>query len=102
MEEAKIKDIDVPWVCERDIDLLILEEFVASPDFLAWFLGQIGIGLPFMLISAACNVSSPTRESDLEIIIQRGGYVVKPLLYGNSHISYLMRNMKRANRHNTI
>jgi hypothetical protein len=30
--------VQVPDVCERDIDLLLLEEFVASLDFRSWFI----------------------------------------------------------------
>lgn len=79
-EGGKIKGIDLSWVCERDIDLLLLEEFVASPDFLAWFLHQLGMEPPFTLISVACSVSTTTGESDLEITIQHGDEVVKLLI----------------------
>jgi len=34
--------IRIPDVIERDVDLLLLEEFAASRDFGSWFLSQIG------------------------------------------------------------
>ena len=80
IEEGQIGSIDFSWVCERDIDLLLLEEFIASPDFLAWFIRQLGMQPPSVLISAACSVSTKTGESDLELAIQRGEEVIRLLI----------------------
>ena len=39
---SEIGTIAIAGVSERDIDLLLLEEFIASPDFASWFVAQIG------------------------------------------------------------
>jgi len=39
-------EFTVSGVCERDIDLLLLEEFVASPDFVEWFARAAGLHWP--------------------------------------------------------
>jgi hypothetical protein len=39
-------EFTVSGVCERDIDLLLLEEFVASPDFVEWFAQAAGLAWP--------------------------------------------------------
>lgn len=58
-------------VCERDIDLLLLEEFHASEAFCAWFIEQAlgGSGVRFTkLLSAERAVTQSTGESDLEVV----------------------------------
>lgn len=60
-------NVRLKGVAERDIDLLLLEEFVASEAFLAWFLTRLGLeGVP-TLIDAARSVKTSNGESDLEI-----------------------------------
>jgi hypothetical protein len=39
-------EIKLTGVAERDIDLLLLEEFVANPGFREWFLGEVGLAVP--------------------------------------------------------
>jgi hypothetical protein len=47
-------EVRIGGICERDIDLLLLEEFVASPEFCKWFLSSIGfsgrIGVRSLLV----------------------------------------------------
>jgi choline dehydrogenase-like flavoprotein len=62
--------IRIPDVCERDIDLLLLEEFVVSGDFRSWFLSQIGIDSAPTLAEASRSVKTVTGESDLELTFQ--------------------------------
>ena len=64
------KTIHVPDVCERDIDLLLLEEFVASENFRAWFLSQLGINEIVSLVDAARSVTTASGESDLEFTVK--------------------------------
>jgi hypothetical protein len=61
--------IQIPSVNERDIDLLMLEEFLATPDFGVWFASQIfGEGCcPGRCISALRSVTQSSGESDLEV-----------------------------------
>lgn len=59
----------IAGVCERDIDLLLLEEFQSTPEFVEWFLTSAGIvGLrPSDLKEARRSVTHTTGESDLEL-----------------------------------
>ncbi len=61
--------IHVPDVCERDIDLLLLEEFVATPQFRSWFLSRVGIDAAIDLADARRSVKTENGESDLEIVL---------------------------------
>lgn len=65
--------VSVAGIKERDIDLLLLEEFVASVPFLHWFLQKIGEGnvKDWQLVSGARSVTQSQGESDLEIFVNR-------------------------------
>lgn len=59
----------IAGVSERDIDLLLLEEFQASPAFQEWFVAQ-ALGSDVHLgscIEAVRSVTHSTGESDLEV-----------------------------------
>jgi len=63
--------IKIAGVSERDIDLLLLEEFLASEAFCAWFIEQALGGSPIRftkLLSAQRAVTQTTGESDLEVV----------------------------------
>ena len=54
---------------ERDIDLLLAEEFVVSPGFAAWFLGKTKFSNFGLLVHhVAVSKSDNTGESDLVVI----------------------------------
>ena len=72
--------IHIPDVRERDIDLLLLEEFVASADFRSWFLSQIGAESASSLSEAGRSVKTDTGESDLELTFQGDVGPVKVLI----------------------
>ncbi len=59
-------------VCERDIDLLLLEEFVTSLEFLQWFSDRVvNISIKVdKLLDAQRSVIHPNGESDLKISLQ--------------------------------
>ena len=59
----------IAGVCERDIDLLLLEEFQATPSFVEWFLMSAGIdGVSAdQLVGAQRSITHSTGESDLEL-----------------------------------
>lgn len=60
----------VAGVCERDIDLLLLEEFMASREFVRWFAERVGISDgEVVLASARRSVTESIGESDLEISV---------------------------------
>lgn len=62
--------IQVSNICERDIDLLLLEEFISSSEFQSWFLSKIGIKQTASLIEARRSVMTNNGESDLELTFQ--------------------------------
>jgi len=64
-------EFTVAGVCERDIDLLLLEEFVASPDFVEWFARAAGLDWPgeLRLVRAGRGVTQSMGESDLELVV---------------------------------
>ena len=72
--------IQIPDVSERDIDLLLLEECIASVDFRSWFLEQMGIENVASLSEASRSVKTDSGESDLELTLQGGAGVVKVLV----------------------
>ncbi len=59
--------ISITGVCERDIDLLLVEEFATSPFFLSWFASKIGGIEAKELISVHRSVVQSNGESDLEV-----------------------------------
>lgn len=72
--------IHIPDVSERDIDLLLLEEFVASADFRSWFLSEIGVESAASLSEASRSVKTESGESDLELTFQSRAGEVKVLV----------------------
>ena len=72
--------IEVSGVCERDVDLLLLEELVASRPFFEWFLGRVGISPSAELIAVARSVTTSNGESDLELTIKLDDRIRKILV----------------------
>lgn len=64
----------IAGVCERDIDLLLLEEFQATPEFVSWFLECAGIERvqAHHLREAHRSITDTTGESDLELHFDDG------------------------------
>jgi hypothetical protein len=67
-------------VCERDLDLFLVEEFAASSSFVEWFLKQIGISGPASVVGISRSVTTSTGESDLEVTLTHGHSVTKLLI----------------------
>lgn len=64
--------MSVAGVCERDIDLLVLEEIIASPDFRGFLVSAVNWqpdGL--MFAEARRSVTHSSGESDIEIVYSR-------------------------------
>jgi hypothetical protein len=72
--------ISLSDVCERDIDLLLVEEFAATPDFVKWFLTEIGISATARLNSVSHSVNASNGESDLELEVEVDGETLAILL----------------------
>jgi len=77
------RDFSIAGVCERDIDLLLLEELRATPEFGRWFgeaiLGESG----GICVDAARSVTSSEGESDLEADFRSDDGAVSRLLIEN-------------------
>lgn len=74
------KSIAISGVSERDIDLMLLEEFRASPSFRSWFVAQtLGSGWKVRdCVHAERSVTHSTGESDLEIdLAVKGTQVIR-------------------------
>lgn len=62
-------------LCERDIDLLVLEELHVSPSFRSWWLERVGVGQPLAteFKGAWHSVTDATLgESDLLLLVSAG------------------------------
>lgn len=77
--------IAIAGVCERDVDLLLLEEFVASNSFREWFLESLEEkqSSGARLIHAARSATLSNGESDLELTFELSNGVVKRYLIEN-------------------
>lgn len=62
----------LPTVTERDIDILLMEEFHVNKDFVAWFCSEIGLR-NFSPDGAWHSVSTTDGESDLLLRVARHG-----------------------------
>ncbi len=69
MATSVISLVPISGVCERDIDLLILEEFIASFEFLQWFVSKVANhpAKAEALLDAQRSVTQSNGESDIEI-----------------------------------
>lgn len=85
-------------VCERDVDLLLLEEFAASPAFLAWWFDQIGIAGPAILTSAVRGATTSYGESDLQVVAQVGTSAVMLLIENKVDAAFQPRQGERYAR----
>ncbi len=68
---SKSKFITIAGVSERDIDLLLLEEFIASTRFCEWFISKIAFSEAkgANIEDVKRSVTHSTGESDLEITL---------------------------------
>lgn len=69
LQAGDLQKLRISGICERDIDLLLLEELYTSLDFQSWFIGKVlgerkeGV----QLIGARNSVMQLIGESDLEV-----------------------------------
>ncbi|MHB8837606.1 MAG: hypothetical protein ACYC7F_01500 [Gemmatimonadaceae bacterium] len=65
-------EIVISGVCERDIDLFLVEEIVAEADFRAWLAMEAGIGAvdPAPPTQVRRSVMHSSGESDVEMTVR--------------------------------
>ncbi|MBX3134573.1 MAG: PD-(D/E)XK nuclease family protein [Gemmatimonadaceae bacterium] len=64
--------IQLRGVAERDVDLFLVEELVASPAFRAWFTSALDVGAGFELVAVERSALSSSGESDLDLVFASG------------------------------
>lgn len=76
--------LQIAGVSERDVDLLLLEEFIASAEFARWFLMRIGdkAHANYNVVGARRSVTESVGESDI-LVVLTGGTDTKYLLIEN-------------------
>ena len=62
--------IQIKKVYERDMDLLIMEEFLESPTFAKLFLDEVGLEGAYTVVYAAHSLSDADGESDITLVLQ--------------------------------
>lgn len=79
-----VTGLSISGVCERDIDLLLLEEFLSSTDFLNWFVAHTArTEGTVQLVEVRRSVTQSNGESDLELCIDTEAGVRMLLLIEN-------------------
>lgn len=62
---------------ERDVDLLLVEEFKCSPDFVRWFSGQVAAAVGASIPAASSRVTHSRRRTynrrEIDICLEIGG-----------------------------
>ncbi|MEO8218141.1 MAG: hypothetical protein ABI718_13765 [Acidobacteriota bacterium] len=61
------RPFSISGICERDIDLLLLEEFRSNPEFATWFTSEALDIKPGLCSGALKSVTDTWGESDLEV-----------------------------------
>ena len=74
--------LKIPGVCERDLDLLLLEELVASHVFRAWFADRCAVPAPIDSgwFDVQRSVTQSLGESDLEFTFESSSGLVRLLI----------------------
>ena len=94
---ASTLEVSIGAVCERDVDLLLVEEFASSPDFVRWFLGRVEDALlePIEVVRCRRSATDSTGESDVEIFVRSGDETVAVLIEDKVHAAAQPRQAER-------
>jgi hypothetical protein len=92
---TRMDSIRLVGVSERDIDLLLVEEFMASPDFLSWFLSKIGMTSNGCLHRVHHSVNTSNGESDIELEIKSSNGLEKVLIENKIDAGFQPKQAKR-------
>ena len=93
-----MKEIKVAGILERDIDLLLMEEFITSSSFCRWFLSQINFPLTekCTVNKVERGVTDSTGESDLEISLETSdGHLHKILIENKIKANFQSKQVER-------
>ena len=89
--------VSIGAVSERDVDLLLVEEFASSPEFVRWFLDRIDAAAPEPVEVMRCRRSATdsTGESDVEVFVRAGDETVAILIENKVHAAAQPRQAER-------
>lgn len=88
--------LSIASVAERDIDLLLLEEFAASPAFARWFADRAGLPAGALEVASAFrSVTESIGESDLEIRFRASNGTCSLLVENKIGASFQPRQAER-------
>jgi hypothetical protein len=88
--------ISIAGVCERDLDLFLLEEFLSNVRFLQWFASAAGVGTNASLLEIRRSVTQTNGESDLELTLQSSeGNRVRLLIENKVNASFQPQQAER-------
>lgn len=90
-----MSQIQLRGITERDIDLLLLEELVVSPDFREWFRTEVGLAPQQQLASVSRSVVTSTGESDLEATFELDGFRTRLLVENKIDAAFQRRQSER-------
>lgn len=90
-----MSDIELRGITERDIDLLLLEELVASREFSEWFGAQAGIDASHHLAGVSRSVIASSGESDLEVTYRRDNALTRLLVENKIDAAFQNRQAER-------
>lgn len=97
MASSSFPQVLVGAVSERDVDLLLIEEFASSPEFVRWFLGRVDSG-PYEdveVVRCGSSITDSTGESDAEVHVRVGRVVVAILVEDKVHAAAQPRQAER-------
>ncbi|MDD1633544.1 MAG: PD-(D/E)XK nuclease family protein [Methylococcaceae bacterium] len=82
---------------ERDVDFLLVEEFVSSPDFVQWFLQRIDAATrePVEVVRCRRSATDSIGESDVEVFVHVGDEIVAILIEDKVHAAAQPRQAER-------
>jgi len=80
-----VPPISISGICERDIDLLLLEEFMSSREFVEWFAGKTcgEEARACVFVNARRSVAQSDGESDIEVNLELTNGQISRLLIEN-------------------
>jgi len=89
--------VSIGAVSERDVDLLLVEEFASSPDFARWFLERAGVTAqdPVEVVRCRRSATDSIGESDVEIFVRVGDVTIAILIEDKVHAAAQPRQADR-------
>ena len=97
MASPSFPQVLVGAVSERDVDLLLIEEFASCPEFVLWLLDRVDSEPHEDVEVVRCgrSITGSTGESDAEVHVRVGRDVVAILVEDKVHAAAQPRRVER-------